>query len=108
IKYIEKEDERFWKGEGQMAMNHRRISQFPMRIYIVYISLVLFALYPIGESSFAERVLVGVTYTSIILAAYFGACTPLPPAKSKSRNWVEGVVATFRSLLRPTPVPTTE
>lgn len=47
----------------------------------------------------------GNIFLWILLLYYFSACDPLPPAKSKVRQWLEKVVSAAKEALSPTPQP---
>lgn len=54
---------------------------------------------------FSSYLIYAVIAIMVFSMAYFTSCDPLPPAKSKVRQWLEKVVSAAKEALSPTPQP---
>ncbi len=57
------------------------------------------------ELPFAFALFSSLCFVWYIPFAYFLSCTPLPPAKSKIREWIESFSASLREFVVHSPVP---
>ena len=92
-------------------VNPERIQNMHGRILLLCIStMALFAgildyLTSSNQYKFLILVMASVCFTFMPMAFYFFACSPLPPAKSKVRKWLENTAEFLKGLAAPTPQP---
>ena len=94
---FKKEEEYLLKNPK--AMNARRVNQREFRIFALIVIPLIFLIH-VAMSFYPWLIFAPFV---LIPMAYFLACTPLPPCKSKMRKWYEGVLTRADERLSATP-----
>src|SRR3989338_8471808 len=110
--YISLTEKEAREALAKNAVNPERVRSMAVRLIVVILSVCvqpiifrLIILHRIQSTPELNIVVFSafVVFTSMTALYYFIACTPLPPAKSKVRKWLESGIEFLRETLTPKP-----
>lgn len=103
IEYFE--DKSFNRKKFDGYVNHLIIAGRSLRFFCLSMCLIFCLVAIISKDYSVNNLLRDSGFVAFTLATYFGSCTPLPPKKSKIREWLEAGQKAFSEVFAPALKP---